>query len=485
MTKAELIFIPSPVIGHLVSTVEVAKLLVERDERLSITFLIMRLRSDSKIDSYIDSVSAACKRMRFIDLPKDEPDPNQANKHFLQLIEAQKPHVKEEVSKLVSHSELSHDSPTLGGIVLDMFCTSMIDVANEFGVPSYLFYTSGAAFLGLEFYIQALHDEQKVDPTEFKDSDAELVMPYLRNPLPAKVLPSVILIKEWLLALLDHARRFRETKGIIVNTFEELESHALSSFSNGNTPPVYPVGPILNLNRDGDRDTGSDRSNKYKDIKQWLDEQPQSSVVYLCFGSMGSFDMDQVREIACALEQSGHRFLWSLRQPSPQGMMEAPTDYANLQEALPEGFLDRTMEIGKVIGWAPQIDILAHPSVGGFVSHCGWNSTLESIWFDVPIAAWPLYAEQQFNAFQMIVELGLAVEIKMDYRKDHFQTDGNKNIVTSEEIERGIRCLMELDHEKRKKLKTMSEKSRKALMNGGSSYIWLGRFIQDMMDNIA
>ncbi|CAK7345166.1 unnamed protein product [Dovyalis caffra] len=484
MTKAELIFIPAPGIGHLVSTVEVAKLLVDRDERLSITFLIMRVRFDSKIDSYIDSVSAACKRMQFIDLPKDEPDPNQSNRFLFQLIEAQKPHVKEEVSKLVSHYELSHDSPRLAGFVLDMFCISMIDVANEFGVPSYIFYTSGAAFLGLKFYIQALHDEQKVDPTEFKDSDAELVMPCLTNPLPAKVLPSVMLNKEWLPAVLGNIRRFRETKGIIVNTFEELESHALSSFSNGNTPPVYPVGPILNLNTDGDHDTGCDKSSKYKDIKQWLDFQPLSSVVYLCFGSMGSFEVDQVREIACALEQSGHRFLWSLRQPPPQGKMEAPTDYVNLQEALPEGFLYRTMEIGKVIGWAPQIDILAHPSVGGFVSHCGWNSTLESIWFGVPIAAWPLYAEQQFNAFQMIVELGLAVEIKMDYRKELLNTDGNKNIVTSAEIERGIRCLMELDDEKRKKLKKMSEKSRKALINDGSSYNWLGRLIQDMLGDM-
>ncbi|CAK7345180.1 unnamed protein product [Dovyalis caffra] len=418
MTKAELVFIPFPGIGHLVSTVDVAKLLVDRDERLSITFLIMKAGVDSKVDRFIDSVSAACKCIRFIDLPKDEHDPNQPI--LLSFIESQKPHVKEEVSKLVSHSELSHDSPRLAGIVVDMFCTSMIDVAKEFGVPSYLFFTSGAAFLGLEFYIQALHDEQKVDPTEFKDSDAELVMPWLTNPLPAKLLPSFLLHKEWMPVFLGQTRRFRETKGIIVNTFEELESHAVSSFFKGNTPPVYPVGPILNLNRDGDHNPRSDRSNKYKDIIQWLDDQPQSSVVYLCFGSAGSFDMDQVKEIACALEQSGHRFLWSLRQPPPRDKMEPPTDYVNFQEVLPEGFLDRTIEIGKVIGWAPQVDVLAHPSVGGFVSHCGWNSILESIWFGVPVAAWPLHGDEQFNAFQIIIELELGVEIKMDYRKELF-----------------------------------------------------------------
>ncbi|KAJ6870160.1 anthocyanidin 3-O-glucosyltransferase 2-like [Populus alba x Populus x berolinensis] len=480
MKKAELVFIPTTGISHLLSTVEVAKLLLDRDERLSITFLIMKIRSDPKIDRFINSVSTACNRIRFINLPKDEPDPNQPRKFLFSLIETQIPHVKDEVSKLVSQSESSPDSPTLSGFVLDMFCTPMMDVANEFGVPSYIFLTSGAASLGVQFYVQALHDEQKVDPAEFKGSDAELVMPCLANPLPAKVLPSVLLNKERLPHMLRQARRFRETKGIIINTFEELESHAINSFSKGNIPPVYPVGPILNLNRDGDCD---DESDEYKDIKQWLDDQPLSSVVYLCFGSMGSFGVDQVKEIACGLEQSGHRFLWSLRQPPPEGKMEPPSDYTNPRDVLPEGFLDRTAITGKIIGWAPQTDILAHPSVGGFVSHCGWNSILESIWFGVPIAAWPLYAEQQLNAFQMIVELGLGVEIKMDYRRE-FISDGKEDVISAGEIERGVRCLMELCDEKREKLKEMSRKSRKALENGGSSFTWLGRFIQDMADHL-
>ncbi|PNS97341.1 hypothetical protein POPTR_016G017300v4 [Populus trichocarpa] len=481
MKKAELVFIPTPVISHLVSTVEVAKLLVDRDERLSITFLIMKLCSSSKIDSFIDSVRTASNRIRFIDLPQDEPGPNQPNKTFFSLSETQKPHVKEEVSKLVSQSESSPDTPTLAGFVLDMFCTSLIDVANEFGVPSYIFLTSGAAYLGLVFYIQALHGEQRVDPLEFKDSEAEVVMPCLANPFPARVLPSFLLNKEWLGSVLAQARRFRESKGIIVNTFEELESHAINSFSNGNTLPVYPVGPILNLSRDGHRDVESD---EFKDIKQWLDDQPLSSVVYICFGSMGSFGVDQVKEIACGLEQSGHRFLWSLRQPPPKGKIEPPSDYTNPQGVLPEGFLDRTANTGKIIGWAPQTDILAHPSVGGFVSHCGWNSILESIWFGVPIAAWPLYAEQQLNAFQIIVELGLGVEIKMDYRKE-LKSDGNEiNVISAGEIERGVRCLMELCDEKRERLKEMSGKGRKALENGGSSFTWLGRFIQDSVDHL-
>nr|GMC97909.1 anthocyanidin 3-O-glucosyltransferase 2-like [Ipomoea batatas] len=106
-------------------------------------------------------------------------------------------------------------------------------------------------------------------------------------------------------------------------------------------------------------------------------------VVFLCFGSVATFPESQLKEIAYALESSGQRFLWTLRKPPGPGSIIA-TEYSNLEEVLPEGFLERAKNIGKIIGWAPQTAVLAHPAVGGFVSHCGWNSALESIWFGVP-----------------------------------------------------------------------------------------------------
>jgi UDP:flavonoid glycosyltransferase YjiC (YdhE family) len=128
------------------------------------------------------------------------------------------------------------------------------------------------------------------------------------------------------------------------------------------------------------------------------------------------------------------------------------------------------------------VAILAHPAIGGFVSHCGWNSILESLWFGVPIAAWPLFSEQQLNAFEMMIELGLAAEIKMDYRKD-FRAE-NEVIVSADIIEKGIMSVMEQDSEVRKKVKAMSEMGKKALLDGGSSHSILGRLIEDMMNNL-
>ena len=151
--------------------------------------------------------------------------------------------------------------------------------------------------------------------------------------------------------------------------------------------------------------------------------------------------------------------------------------YENIEEVLPEGFLHRTARIGKVIGWAPQIAVLAHSAVGGFVSHCGWNSLLESIWYGVPVATWSMYAEQQVNAFQMVKDLGLAIEIKIDYNKD------SDYVVSAHEIENGLRNLMNINSEVRKKRKEMKKISRKVMIDGGSSHFSLGHFIEDMMDS--
>ncbi|KAF8041865.1 hypothetical protein BT93_A0456 [Corymbia citriodora subsp. variegata] len=441
---SQLVFIPCPGAGHLVSMVEVAKLLADRDDRLSITFSF-----DSEIDSHIESLTASITaRIRFVLIPRRSYSPGTSNLAFIHhFMECHKTDVREAVAELSARG-----SPRLIGLIIDLFCTPMID----FGVPSYMFFTLGAAFLGVMLHLQSLQHEQHMDPTRLKGSDIELDFPCFANLLPAaKFLPLEALREEECQILLDLALRYRETKGILVNTFAKLEPRVVETRASLGAPTVYPVGPILNIKVE---------SKKGLEILDWLDQQPDGSVVFLCFGSKGYFDEHQAEEIAHALERSMYRFLWSLRQPP----------------VLPEGFLNRTAGVERVIGWAPQVAVLAHPTIGGFVSHCGWNSTLESIWFSMPIAAWPQYAEQQFNAFQLVLELSLAVEINMDYRRDLVKdSDG---IVTADDIEGGIRKLMEGEEagERRKKVKEISEKSRKALTEGGSSYLSLARFIEDV-----
>nr|GME10362.1 anthocyanidin 3-O-glucosyltransferase 2-like [Ipomoea batatas] len=482
----ELVFVPAPAMGHLGSAVGTAKLLLQTQPHLSITVLLMKnpLLPGSKINSFIDSLIADDEekdvnpRLKLILLP-DDLNALKGHTDMLSFFHAYYDYHKTKAREYLNQIHKSSQRPRLVGFVVDFLFMNMMDVADEFGVPTYVFYAPGAAMLGLHFHLQTLKDDHAKDLSNFKDSDPHLNVPSYSIPFPVKLLPNFG--RDTTAEFLGYAKQIRQrVKGIIVNTFFDLEPHAIESFSKDNTiPPVYPVGPILNLNG----------HPKYlesgKQILKWLDDQPLKSVVFLCFGSGTTFPEPQLKEIACALECSGQRFLWALRKPSSPDS-PVPIEYTNPEEVLPEGFLERTKSIGKLIGWAPQSAVLAHPAVGGFVSHCGWNSILESIWFGVPIATWPMNAEQQANAFQLVNEVGIAVEIKMDYRAESRDPKMNIEIVNAKDIEIGITSLM--DHSTsnsiRTKIKEVKEKSRKTLEEGGSSLNFIERFFENVMNNL-
>lgn len=447
-----------------------------------------------KLPDYIDTVSssyadllhasssadggAAAVRVNFLHLPATEPTPewSSSTRGFFihHLVLSQKPNVAD---------FLRSSRSNVAAVVVDMLCTSMIGVAAELGIPAYIFFTSPASFLGAMLHCQALHDEQNDDVPELRNSASDLTIPSFGIPVPPNVLSLVLVDKsQWLERFLHYARDYRMAKGIIVNTFVELESHALRSFvvdsayGVASVPPVYPVGPILN------RGPSFGSHNGASEIVLWLDDQHCSSVVLLCFGSQGSLSEDQIHELAVGLERSGQHFLWSLRRQAPDSQKARfPREYDSYKEVLPEGFLDRTRGVGKVVGWIPQLDALSHPAVGGFVSHCGWNSVLESLWCGVPVATWPLHAEQQMNAFQLVRELGLAVEITLSY----YERSSGGAVVAAAAVERGIREVMESGSGVRERVREMKEKSRKSVAEGGSSYISFKKLIDNMMSNVS
>ncbi|KAF3439270.1 hypothetical protein FNV43_RR17546 [Rhamnella rubrinervis] len=486
MKKAELVFVPFPFWSHLTPTIEFAKLLVSHDDRLHITMLISRVPFDATFVAYIDSLVASSPMsdcIDFVSLPCDyvfAPETNH-NVAMTLLMDHQKTHVKNAVTKLIqAHGD---KSPRLAGFVVDQLCSAMVDVANGFRVPTYVFFTVSAGFVSLMFHLQTLRDEEFAELTN--SPDAELQLPSFVNSVPARILPEAVLDKAASQLFLNNYRKVRDqAKGIIVNTFFELESGAIQFLSDDKFPTVYPVGPAVKLIVGGDDDlVGSRGNNQKSEIIAWLDDQPASSVVFLCFGNVGSFGDCQLKEIARALESSGMRFLWSLRKRPSSGQDVLPSGYTDFTEVLDKEFFDRTAAIGKIIGWAPQVAILAHPAIGGFVSHCGWNSVLESLRLGVPIATWPLYAEQQFNAFELVKELGVAVEIKLDYVMD-FKSEKDPTVVSAQVMEATIRRLLEHDSDVRKRVKDISEKSKKALMDGGSSHTVLNGLINDVIDSM-
>lgn len=473
MNKSELVFVLPPAISHMVATIELSKRLINKDDRVLVTILCITTASNPVLESLTKSLVGSETRIKLIDLPQIDPPPPELmlkskERYICANIENHIPHVRNTLKNLVSSHSNSHSNTRVSGLVLDFVCMSLLDVANELGLPCYMFLTCSLGFLSVMLHLPTHHD---LIGAEFKDSDPDVTITGLANPVPARVLPLALFNKDGgYTAFLELARRFRKTKGILVNSFVELESHdAVRSLrSDGKTPPIYMVGPIVDLK--GPPHPSMDQA-QHENIMKWLDKQPDSSVLFICFGSSGQdFGASQLREIAFAVERSGYRFLWILR--SRQKLTKSSTTE---DITLPEGFLERTKGRGMICKWAPQVKVLAHKAVGGFVSHCGWNSILESLWCGVPIATWPFYAEQQLNAFEMVRELGLAVELRLDHRMD-----GGGDVM-AEEIEIAVRRLMDGESELRKKVKERSKMARNALAEGGSSFNALGQLIKDVI----
>ncbi|XP_073525532.1 uncharacterized protein [Phyllobates terribilis] len=459
MKKIELVFVPVPAPGHLVSTVEFSKRLITRDPRISITILLIQspFSRPAQTNHY--------PGIRYVTLPHVDL-PTEAMKECIEhgislYIASNAVNVKNAIAALETEQ-----STHVAALFIDMFCTSMIDIADELSIPSYLFFCSSAAFLGLLLHLPEASRDR------FDHSDPDALIPSFKNPVPTRVLPGFGFNQLGYKAFMDHAKRFGVTKGIVINTYAELEPYALNSLRDHyHTPPVYTVGPVLDLGSEVHVSCDSEERTR---IMGWLDEQPDSSVVFLCFGSGGYFSEEQTKEIAKGLTQSGERFLWSVRKPPTAGLLK-PTEYteAELRGVLGDEFWSLVEGGGRglVCGWAPQVEILAHKGVGAFVSHCGWNSTLEGLWFGKPIVTWPLYAEQQVNGFELVKELGVAVELTLDYR---LKSD---RVVEASEVEWAVRCVMEEDNPVRGKVREMSEVCRAGLMEGGSSFGCVDRLI--------
>jgi hypothetical protein len=203
----------------------------------------------------------------------------------------------------------------------------------------------------------------------------------------------------------------------------------------------------------------------------WLDKQPKQSVVFVCFGRKGALSAAQLKEIACGLESSGHRFLWAVPSP-PEEQSQFPEP--DLERLLPAGFLERTRGRGMVVkSWVPQAEVVRHEAVDAFATHYGWNSALEAIMSGLPMLCWPLYAEQGLNKVFMVGEMKIRVEmVGLGY--DEF--------VKAEEMDGKVRLVMETEEGKvlRERLALARRKALEAIEEGGSSEVAFAEFMRDL-----
>lgn len=270
---------------------------------------------------------------------------------------------------------------------------------------------------------------------------------------------------KWFLGV---TKRFHEPKGILVNSFENLEPGAVKGLKEADgIPPVYPVGPLVRTSPDEEHE-----------CLRWLDRQPHGSVVYVCFGSGGTHTCAQTTELALGLEMSGRRFLWVVRRPHERevsGAYLGDKSQKNALAFLPEKFQERTKGVGYLVpSWAPQLAVLGHASIGGFMSHCGWSSTLESIVKGVTLIAWPLFAEQRTNAVMLNEDVEVALRLK----------EGESGLVGRDEIASVVKRLMEGEEGKRlrKRAEELSHLAARSLGQDGSSIMAMSEVAREWID---
>ncbi|WOL14883.1 hypothetical protein Cni_G23664 [Canna indica] len=235
----------------------------------------------------------------------------------------------------------------------------------------------------------------------------------------------------------DNERVFQclelSTVFISIRAFREIESDYIDHLSRVLDKEIVPVGTLISDDDDGGGQvTNKDRESE-RSIMAWLDAKERSSVVLATFGSEYFMSNEEMREIARGLQLSGLSFIWVVRFPKEEDRVATAVDGgSSWTTGLPSGFLEMVAN-GKgglvVEGWAPQRRILGHPSVGGFLSHCGWSSVLEAMKYGVPIIALPLQLDQPGNA-KLVEEIGVGMEVKKDR--------GVLGKFSGEDVEKGI-----------------------------------------------
>ena len=251
------------------------------------------------------------------------------------------------------------------------------------------------------------------------------------------------------------AETVRNSHGLVINTFEALETAELDMIRGElHVAFVLAAGPLHKLST---RSTGSSLLQQERTCIEWLDTHVAGSVLYVSFGSLVSMDCGELSEVAWGLANSGQPCLWVIRPDLMRGS-DGP--------GLPEGF-DRVVERrGKVISWAPQQEVLAHSAVGGFWTHNGWNSTLESISEGIPMICMPQFADQMMNTRYVEAAWSVGFELEGDLERN--------------KIEEAIRILMQgsRGEEMRERARELKKKVASCLESGGSSVLAIDKLIE-------
>ncbi|KAL0435459.1 UNVERIFIED_CONTAM: UDP-glycosyltransferase 92A1 [Sesamum radiatum] len=322
---------------------------------------------------------------------------------FFRLIEAT-PTLELPFRKVLSDLIETGEKPLC--VVSDLFFGWAADVAHEFGIFHAIFSSSSGFGMACCYSLRLINLPHKhTDSVEFSLPDFPEAGKVHVNQMP---FPTLVSWEDDAMTKFQRKNlpKWSSSDALIFNTVEDLDGSGLSFFRRKLRIPVWSIGPIL-LSR---RDTSREAASSLEKCMEWMDKREPKSVLYISFGSQNTISASQMMNLAKALDASSRNFIWAARPP-----LEADinAEFAS-DKWLPEGFPQRVHDQGRgliISRWAPQVKILAHNSVAAFMSHCGWNSVLESLKNGVPLIGWPIAAEQFYNAKLLVEEVGVCVEV--------------------------------------------------------------------------
>ncbi|XP_027338929.1 7-deoxyloganetin glucosyltransferase-like [Abrus precatorius] len=421
--KPHAVCMPYPAQGHITPMLKLAKLL--NFSGFHITFVNTEFNHKRLLKSRGPDSLKGFPSFRFETIPDGLPESDvDATQDTPTLCDSLRKTCLTPFKSLLSELNNATDVPPVTCIVSDGAMSFTLEAAKDLGIAEVLFWTVSAC--GLMCY---LHYSKlvKMGLTPFKDSS------YITNGYLETAIDWVPGIKEILLrdfpsfmrttdpddimlqVLQEECGRAKHASAIILNTFEALERDVLDAFSSI-LPPVYPIGPLnLLLNHVTDEDLNTIGSNLWKEDRgclEWLNTNKPNSVVYVNFGSITVMTSEQLVEFAWGLANSGKTFLWIIR----------PDLVVSENALLPHEFVSETKNRGLMSGWCPQEEVLAHPAIGGFLTHSGWNSTIESLCNGVPMICWPFFAEQPTNCRFCCKEWGVGLQIDGDVKRDRVES---------------------------------------------------------------
>ncbi|KAI5063115.1 hypothetical protein GOP47_0021662 [Adiantum capillus-veneris] len=340
-----------------------------------------------------------------------------------------------------SQQQLDHDvvgmqPPPIACIISDTFVPWTQDLANKAKLPRVEFWTSTAAVYAMGTFLPELISKGHLPVKHGKEHkpwivDAPLLdfipglPPFPVTDLPHEFISSPDPESPMFQFMLSAFSRFKEAQRILVHSVYELESNVFDALTALDYP-IRAVGPLFNdLHEKTDLQEELPAAVPKHECLQWLDKQKPASVVYVALGTLSTIKLKELEALALGLEDTGHPFLWVLRIDAlSEGSLSDSASADLIKQSVEQG-------LGCVVPWAPQTEVLKHASIGAFFSHCGWNSTIESLWEGVPMVACPRGAEQRSNARWIVENWKVGVEVVRDEEDGSFTKEGVRTALDS------------------------------------------------------